>query len=290
MELCNTTTYTGNLTFGMELITPEKAAEYLKMNRKNRRILDKKVAMYSMDMINGNFQSENGETISFYQSGTLKDGQHRLKAVVKSGVANWFLVVRGVADDKTICDRGRPRTTQNVMELDGYLPALRNSVVIAGVRLLYQIYKSNEYEYLSDSEIEKFIDKNREIILDCFHASIKGADNVSLTKTAPVFGALLVARANGTSASVLTDFCCLVNTGLSKSESQFAAIQARKMLESNKGVSTSDTRRETFRRMLMAIDDFEHSVPRTKKYSTIKPTRAERNGKYLLFDEGGSNS
>lgn len=80
---------------GIELITPELASKYLEANKANRRIRAHKVEMYARDMTAGRWQL-NGQGISFSSSGMLLDGQHRLHAIVKSGVSVQMNVVRGL--------------------------------------------------------------------------------------------------------------------------------------------------------------------------------------------------
>lgn len=83
------------LTVEVEVITPEKAAEYLQNNAYHRKVKKKKVAEYMKEMEDGNWKL-NGKTITFDKNGRLLNGQHRLGAVVKAQVPLTTLVVRGV--------------------------------------------------------------------------------------------------------------------------------------------------------------------------------------------------
>lgn len=104
----------------MEAITPKMAEEYLKSNSANYRNLSTaKVNSYADDMKSGNWQ-ENGEGIVFAENGLLKDGQHRLNAIIKSGVTVPMLVVRGIANDVQIYDWGTARTNTQIAKASGY--------------------------------------------------------------------------------------------------------------------------------------------------------------------------
>jgi len=66
-------------------IGPEKAAELLENNDHNRKITQSRVSEYASEMRNGMWMY-NGESITRSVSGKLMDGQHRLLAVIASGV------------------------------------------------------------------------------------------------------------------------------------------------------------------------------------------------------------
>ena len=86
------------LDITVEIITPEQEQQYLDNNAKHRPIKDKKVAEYMMEMQNGEWRL-NGKTICFDWNGRLLNGQHRLSAVVRSGVSLTTVVVRGLDPD-----------------------------------------------------------------------------------------------------------------------------------------------------------------------------------------------
>ena len=83
------------LSVEVEIISPEEAQAYLTNNAKHRKIKDKKVDAYMKEMVDGKWRL-NGKVIIFDSNGRLLNGQHRLSAVIKSGVSLTTLVVRGV--------------------------------------------------------------------------------------------------------------------------------------------------------------------------------------------------
>mgnify|MGYP006267278459 CR=1 FL=1 len=83
------------LSVTVEVITPAEAQGYLNNNAKHRPIKDKKVAEYMEKMQDGQWKL-NGKTICFDSNGRLLNGQHRLSAVVRSGVPLTTVVIRGL--------------------------------------------------------------------------------------------------------------------------------------------------------------------------------------------------
>ena len=79
----------------VEIINPSEAQAYLDNNAKHRPIKEKKVLEYMGEMQEGHWKL-NGKTITFDRTGRLLNGQHRLSAVVKSGVPLTTVVIRGL--------------------------------------------------------------------------------------------------------------------------------------------------------------------------------------------------
>lgn len=83
-----------------EIITPELAKKYLGGNEGNRKLRDTVVAAYAADMTSGNWNDSADivTPIMISREGRLVDGQHRLTAVVKSGVSVVMYVAHDVED------------------------------------------------------------------------------------------------------------------------------------------------------------------------------------------------
>jgi hypothetical protein len=86
------------LDISVEIISPAEAQAYLDNNAKHRPIKEKKVLEYMGEMRDGHWRL-NGKTICFDRNGRLLNGQHRLSAVVRSGVPLTTVVVRGLDPD-----------------------------------------------------------------------------------------------------------------------------------------------------------------------------------------------
>jgi hypothetical protein len=104
---------------GMQTITPEIASSWLIKNKNNRPLSSYWVDTLSTAMQKGEWKY-NAEAIKFDENGCLLDGQHRLSAVVKSGVTIQALVVYGLEPEVFITlDQGRKRTTRDDLALNG---------------------------------------------------------------------------------------------------------------------------------------------------------------------------
>lgn len=116
-------------------ITPELAQEWLTLNLPtNRRLSTYSVDKLVHEMENGYWQVT-GDSIKFDTNGDLIDGQHRLRAVVKSGEVIQSLVVWDVPTTafKAI-DRNQVRTNSQVLGIKGE----KNTAALASaLRLLY---------------------------------------------------------------------------------------------------------------------------------------------------------
>ncbi len=84
--------------YKVEIITPDKAKEYLLANTRNRSMSKRTVQRYVRDIQSGNWEFC-GDPIRFNGKGGLIDGQHRLKAIDEAGVAVPCLVIRGLGLD-----------------------------------------------------------------------------------------------------------------------------------------------------------------------------------------------
>lgn len=107
------------VTYATEIITPQKAEEYLQMNLENRPVSKDTVAIYADMMKRGKWHL-NGESITFTPEGELLNGQHRLKACVLAGVPFTSTVTRGIPKEefKTI-DCGRTRKMSQLIGMQG---------------------------------------------------------------------------------------------------------------------------------------------------------------------------
>jgi hypothetical protein len=115
-------------------VTPEMAAEWLKLNSTNRRVEPKRVAFLAQQIVDKNWVVTH-QGIAFWDDGTLADGQHRLMAIVKAGVAVDILVARGLRKPAIhAIDIGRPRSTRDVLNFVG---ARVTSQTVSCAKVLY---------------------------------------------------------------------------------------------------------------------------------------------------------
>ena len=92
IENALSTLYEG-IDYSLEFITPEKAQFYLEKNfENNRKISRNNLEELKREMRNSRFILSDS-AICFDKDGTLVNGQHRLLAVVQTGMVQPFLVV-----------------------------------------------------------------------------------------------------------------------------------------------------------------------------------------------------
>jgi len=126
-------------------VTPELAAQLLKLNTRNRNLNAKTVAAYARAMARGDWKV-NGDP--FYRTDTenrISDGQHRLEAVVQSGVTlPGMLVVTGLDPEaQDTMDSGRKRTTADALSIHG----MSNANVLSAVARRAWMWDRGNYKF-----------------------------------------------------------------------------------------------------------------------------------------------
>ena len=97
-------------------VTPAQAKVWLdECNTKNRRLNPSHVRRIALQMKNGQWLF-NGDTICFDTNGILVDGQHRLEAIVESGVTVKCIIVRNL-DPQVIMTKDIEMKTRNLSDL-----------------------------------------------------------------------------------------------------------------------------------------------------------------------------
>lgn len=100
-------------------ITPALAEQFLAKNTHNRNPKASNLKKVVRALTNGEWKL-NGEAIKIAHDGTILDGQHRLLAVVQSGVPMTTLVIRGLdPETQETMDGGSPRTAADALKLRG---------------------------------------------------------------------------------------------------------------------------------------------------------------------------
>ena len=124
------------------MVTPEMASEMLQRNTANFRNPGRaRVTTYANDMKNGQWRF-NGDTLKF-SGELLLDGQHRLMAIVESGVSVKMLIVDGIESDAGVTvDNGKPRTVGQWLAHKG----VKNASSIAAMAKLCVTYNLGAWQ------------------------------------------------------------------------------------------------------------------------------------------------
>jgi hypothetical protein len=125
-----------SISMAVEEIGPQKARAYLGENLHNRNLMPNYVERLKGAMERGEWVL-NGEAIKFDEKGNLIDGQHRLKAIVESGVTIKTLVVRGLPFQvaQETMDDNRNRTVASILQLRGVAD---HQYIATGVNMLWR--------------------------------------------------------------------------------------------------------------------------------------------------------
>lgn len=104
-------------------VTPDLAERLLSRNADNRTVREggasRSVDAYARAMLRGEWQL-NGESIIVARDGLLNDGQHRLRAVIKSGVGVPMQITFGVdRESRHTVDQGAARSPGDILTMSG---------------------------------------------------------------------------------------------------------------------------------------------------------------------------
>lgn len=213
-------------------ITPEIAEKWLAQNNgKNRSLSNGTVQSYANDMRSGNWESEVGSAISFDSDGILRDGQHRLAAIIQAGVGIWMWVCWNVSSNG-IYDNNRRRTESDQVSIikPDFESFYRSTRWIAIAKVMIRQINSPDKNTrrVSPKEIIDFTEKHKEDF-DSFFLNMP-TEKVSKISVSTVFLALFMAYASGVSLCNILAFYNVLLSGMSTSEKEFPIIAYRNYL------------------------------------------------------------
>jgi hypothetical protein len=170
----------GSGSSSIELVTPAMAADWIAKyrNELNRKHSQARVDLYARDMTNGRWYL-NHQGVAFDINGTLIDGEHRLRAVIKANIPVRMFVARGCSSHGI--DRNRPRSAVDERRMRGQKCS---RLYIASVKEIEKLARGTWSIQLSDDDVS---------IIEAAHPSAVAwlVDNTAHQKfTAPVFGAM----------------------------------------------------------------------------------------------------
>lgn len=255
-----------------ETITPNIASIYLTRNTHNRKKKDKKIKEWAAVMRAGGWKL-NGETIKFYEDGTLADGQNRLEAVIRAGVPVEMEVRYGIPNNITIFDIGSSRNMHDILTLSGYKQKNLNIVIKALRMMLFLVNIQNPAPDTVGN------------IIDLYAKAVDAAGRTFPSTNAHKSGEFSVARnvccyaANlcllmaGEDEQTVKEFWDIVKGGFCCDESKTAAIVFRNYMISEYRSTVDDAARKTttFAMALMSYNDFKNRVARTRRYRVVTP-------------------
>jgi hypothetical protein len=252
------------------LVTPDLAAQWLERNPQNRRIVQARVSFYAAQMQSGSWKLTH-QGIAFDEHGNLVDGQHRLYAVISSGIPVRFWVFRGVAREAMIAiDVGKGRTADDAFVLLGD-EATRQSVAIARLLLGSYVFQRGATDKL---DIAYTIGLDR---LRIFHDAMREAIAFSIVvahEKGLRHGCVSAAIASAwftQNKELLLQFKEHFASGVITSESDLGAVKLRNfMLTTNKTRGGREARADLFLRGCTALRAYLERRPIAKLYATTE--------------------
>lgn len=121
-----------DISIQIENVTPSLACQWLEeKNKKNRRRNQNHVNALAKNMKDGTWRF-NGDTICFDVNDVLIDGQHRLSAIIESGISQKMIVVKGLDPDtiKTKDMEVKPRNLADLLRMDGITQANQKAAIV----------------------------------------------------------------------------------------------------------------------------------------------------------------
>ena len=180
-----------NITYSIEVITPHQAELWLQRNESNRNIRKNLVVKYARAIQAGNWHLT-GDGVSLSENGNLLDGQHRLTAIVQTGMPVRMGVFRKVPErSQQYKDSGAVRTVADGLRM--YNNEIHGSLVAAVCKLLH-IFDTGAMFSLDYDETVSIYDQYQESFkwMQESIPKIKG-----VIRTAPVLAPIVWAHANG---------------------------------------------------------------------------------------------
>lgn len=257
------------MEFKVMEITPEMARRMLERNHVNRTLNKARAAQYAEDMKAGRWEL-NGEAIKFYADKSLADGQHRLTGIIIANVPILTLVISGLDKSIAIQDRGRNRSTADVMRLRGYDKELSNHTIVAMARLHYDVQMNKKN--IPDGLIEAFIAKHADVLMRLanmqkggWKGAPKGPNVDAAIIKLPCFYAINSGECN---EEQIYQFLKVLRTGIPESLDQMAAVVCRNdILAGAINVrGGSGERKKSVFQVEKAINDFVAGYKRKQSY------------------------
>lgn len=234
-----------------EIVTPNKAQEWLEANTRNRNLSRRKVKLYADDMRKNRWTLHH-QGIAFYDNGELADGQHRLAAVIESGRNVMMVVVRKIPKGSGAdIDRHRARGEADAIRIGG-LAGWIGKTEVSVIKALASVHGShpNTFTAKQIAEIGNAVEDQVSFATSAF---IKKQRFVTI---APVMAALAIASDHYEHGRLL-EFAEVLCTGMPTKMGDIAAVKLReKLMREKGGPGGTSGRRDTIYITLRAIELF----------------------------------
>lgn len=246
------------------LVTPNIAVRWMERNHGNRNRRRMHVARLVRDMEGGNYLVT-GDTIKFDRDDRLIDGQHRLAAIVETGIPVWMLIVRNL-DPKvqTVLDANAKRSASDAL---GFTGVSEYRTVVAGMAQIALSRASGKM--VTALESFKFNGTNAEII-DWFTENpdaewaasygVKMSKLIGSTPSVTAYATLLFSRIDPAACSEFFESTSELRTN-GTSDPRFTLLRTLERDRKNRGTPNNSTQ---FSYLVRAWNAWRVDKPLTK--------------------------
>jgi len=244
-------------------ITPEMAKHWLSKNKRNRAINQRRVKLYADEMSRGNWLDHH-QGIAFYADGSLADGQHRLAAVVQAGISVKMIVAWDVPDESGLMiDGHQQRQVHQAIKISGLADWIgKNEVSIARMMLQIQ-HNSTSSIPMSHTDLIKYCEFHR----DSISFAMSRLSNHKRYVTTATLKAAVACAFYFEDAERLSEFCCVIESGMPESKDDRAAVLIREwLIECGSLNMGTGGRMDACKRAMRAIKAFCERQPISKLY------------------------
>ena len=230
------------------------AKEWLEKNTFNRKLSRHTVNKYASDMKAGNW-TLNHQGIAFDDAGVLVDGQHRLMAVIESGVTVPMMVTWGAS--RVGIDELRARSTADVIKFGGLSEWLDNRAVQTAKQMILHYSGLRDKQVTTTSEVVEFSEKNKDAIIftkENFTSNSKGVSSALVR-------AAFATAYHHYDKEILSEMIASLYSGVVIGQEKSAAAKAKDMLLSQQMQGGRSARDDVARKLTRAIDCYARGIP-----------------------------
>lgn len=203
------------------VVTPALAKQWLEKNTNNRNVNFAKVKKMAKDMREGHWDTTH-QGIAIATDGTLVDGQHRLMAVVESGVTVRMNVTFNAPKSQHI-DSGNSRSMANRVQMSDYDMSWTDKTILSAANLIGRMFSGSNLSH--EEDLTEWLAKYRpQIEMVTSHikrGSMRGLSSAGIT------AAMIVAAMNDVPEAYIAKFLEVFYRGFTTNEAEHYAVMLR---------------------------------------------------------------
>lgn len=203
------------------VVTPALAKQWLEKNTNNRNMNFAKVKKMAKDMREGHWDTTH-QGIAIATDGTLVDGQHRLMAVVESGVTIRMNVTFNAPKSQHI-DSGNSRSMANRVQMSDYDMSWTDKTILSAANLIGRMFSGSNLSHEEDLTewLAKYRPQIKMVTSHIKRGSMRGLSSAGIT------AATIVAAMNDVPEAYIAKFLEVFYSGFTNNEAEHYAVMLR---------------------------------------------------------------